>query len=342
MRVEDVIAVIEGIAPPDFAASWDHGGVQVAARRGQVEKLAVTLDPVLKCVDQAMAWGTDFLLTHHPLSLRPGLPDHVDEYHQVLGALLRRNVWHYAAHTSLDVQPGGPVRWLAEHLGLKNLAVLESTGALRPRWFRILGQASALASLLDELEQHSGVEIFNAGPQALELVCSAKAEPIVRGAVKLDRGGSLYVLSQELDHPVENVGFGFVGMLPEPMRWDALAASLNRILGRSVFSLAGPVPETVHKVACCPGSGGSMVHRAKQAGADVFITGDLKYHDARNAEEQGLMVVDVGHFILEEQMMRLFAEQLRIKLSGQGVQVEFFPGRDAIALFCEQQGRGMT
>lgn len=343
MHVDDVIAVIEEIAPPEFAASWDRCGVQVAARRGAVERLAVALDPALDCVDRALAWGADFLLTHHPLALKPGLPDRVDAYHQVLGALLRQDVWLYAAHTSLDVQPGGPVRWLAKELGLESVSVLEPTGAMKSYWFRVLGHPESLTLFARELEQRPGIEFFNVGPQALELVCSARVVSTVRSALRRDvlrrdTGVGLCAISQGLEHPVETVGFGFVGAFSEPLDWDILAADLGRILKRSFFALAGPIPEKIRRLACCPGSGASMLPLVKRSGAEVFITGDMKYHDARMAEELGILVLDVGHFSLEERMMLLLTEQLRAVFSSEGVHVEFFPGRDGITHDIHVQG----
>lgn len=330
MHVNDLIKIIEDIAPPACAASWDRGGVQVAAHRGHVDKLGVALDPVPGSVDKAMDWGADFLLTHHPLALKPSLPDHADDaYHYVLGALLRSDVWLYSAHTSLDVQPGGPVRWLAGELGLEDVAVLEPTGKRSARWFKILGQAAVLATVTRDLEQAADIEFFSMSPQVLELVCPEQLSPVVWAAVLNDTSGSLRVLSQELDHPAETIGFGFVGSLPDPLNWEALAHFLEKALGRQVVVLAGAVPEVIRRVACCPGSGASMLHRVRQAKADVFITGDLKYHDARTAEELGLLVVDVGHFSLEEGMMRTLAGQLQVKLANHGVQVEFFSGQDA-------------
>lgn len=331
MRVNDLIAVIEAAAPPEFAASWDRCGVQVAARRTEIHKLAVALDPAVDFVDKAMDWGADFLLTHHPLGLKPGLPDQLDAYHHVLGALFRRDAWLYAAHTSLDVQPGGPVRWLAEELGLKELAVLEHTGAMRSRWFRVLGVAPTLSALLRELEQVPGIETFVDAPHSLELVCPAQAVRVVQDLLRRDTDNTLRVISQELDHPVTTVGFGFVGKLPDPLSLEALVTVLENVLDRSVFALAGQNPEVFRSIACCPGSGASMLHQVKRVGADAFITGDLKYHDALTARELGLFVIDVGHFSLEQRMMRHFADQLQARLLSSGVQTTFFPAQDEIA-----------
>lgn len=329
MRIEELIAVIEGIAPPEHAASWDRCGVQVAARRRDVRKVAVTLDPAARCVDRAIQWGADFVLTHHPLALKPDLPDQVDAHHHVLSSLLSHDVWLYAAHTSLDVQPSGPVRWLAGKLGLNDVSVLEPTGAIKPRWFRVLGQEAALETLRTGLDREPGLEIFSANSQALEIVCSGKLVSRVRALVQLDGSESLRMLSQELEHPAVTVGFGFVGFLPEPLAWGELAPVLGSVLNQPFLTLAGQAPEMVYRVACCPGSGASMLSRVSKVRADVFITGDLKFHDARKAEEMGLFVVDAGHHGLEEPMMMILADDLHQALAADGVEVEFFPSQDA-------------
>lgn len=330
MLVNNVIAAIESIAPLEYAAPWDRCGVQVAAKRTEIHKVAVALDPVMQCVDRAMEWGADFLVTHHPLALKPDLPVRVDGHHHVLASLLSNNAWLYAAHTSLDVQPAGPVRWLARELGLNEVSVLEPTGAIKPRWFRVLGHEAALDALRVGLVREEGLEIFQTASQAMELVCPGRLAHKVRALVQHEGSGSLRLLSQELDHPVETVGFGFVGSLPEPLAWRELARSLDAVLNRPVLTCAGAAPRMVHRVACCPGSGASMLSRVKQAGADVFITGDLKYHDARKIEELGLFVVDAGHHGLEERMMRILADLLLQAFAADGVDVKFFPSQDAL------------
>lgn len=330
MHIKDVIAAIEEIAPQSGASSWDKSGIQVAAVRDDIQRLGVALDPDEQSVGQALNWGADFVLTHHPLALTPVFPERVDAYHRVLTMLLSHGVWLYAAHTSLDVQPRGPVQWLARELGLENVDVLHSTGCGKLHWFRVLGPETAVASLATALKSEEELEIYGAAPQVLELVCSERLVPRVRAEVLHGASNCLRVLSGEVDLHSEQVGFGFVGFMPEPMNWEVLASRLKKILGSSVLALAGPEPGIVRRLACCPGSGGSMVLAAAQAGAEVFVTGDLKYHDARRAEELGILVVDAGHFVLEERMMRILAAQLVEKLGHAGVTVEFFPGRDVM------------
>lgn len=136
-----------------------------------------------------------------------------------------------------------------------------------------------------------------------------------------------------LEPTAPGLGLGQVGDLPSPLGWDAFVRVLAGLAPRDFWSLAGPRPERVTRAAVCPGSGGSLIPAARAAGAQVLVTGDLKYHQALDAGHPatGLCVVDVGHFSLEEEMSRLLAGTLEEELSPAGVEVRFFPGRDPIA-----------
>ncbi len=112
------------------------------------------------------------------------------------------------------------------------------------------------------------------------------------------------------DHPESepHYGFGIVGDLPSPLPYGEFTDKLAASMGKSAWRASGPKPEAVMRVAYCPGSGESMIHAAAALGADVYITGDMKYHVAL---ETPIRALDVGHFILEELMMRSFADRLR-------------------------------
>jgi len=261
MKVSDIISVIEKTAPPGFAASWDNSGVQVAALREEAHCLAVLLDPTLESLGQAVEAGADFILAHHPLLMQPRYPNRADDYLSILSLLLTRNICLYSAHTSLDANPEGPVRWLAQELGLQSLKTLEST-----------------------------------------------APP-----------------GSETSLP----GFGFSGALPKALSYDEFCCSLAAALGKDSWQICGPRPAQVFRVTCCPGSGNDLLTAAFASGADVYITGDIKYHTALEAVNLGLHVLDVGHFILEEEMMRRFAAQLAAALP---LPVRFISAGDPITV----------
>jgi dinuclear metal center YbgI/SA1388 family protein len=123
------------------------------------------------------------------------------------------------------------------------------------------------------------------------------------------------------DNPLR--GFGCVGDLPEPLSLDELLARLARHISLDGASLSGlPVESTrpLRRIAYCPGSGASLVQAAARAGADIFITGDVKYHNALDAP---LPLLDVGHHSLEEEMTRRFA--LALGEHARGAQAHFLP-----------------
>lgn len=261
MNPESLIRLIETTAPLHLASAWDKSGIQVAGTRLEIRRLAIMLDPLPATIQNALSWGADFLLCHHPLSLSPRLPDRVDHYHRALTLTLSQGVWLYAAHTSLDANPQGPVAWAFDALGLKNKIVLEPSG-------------------------------------------------------------HLYA-------PDNDTGFGLVGHWAETISGSVFLSLLQKVIGKGPLALVGEIPERITTVAICPGSGGSLIPRATQAGADVFVTGDVKYHQALEALEQGLFVVDVGHFVLEEGMMSCWTDILVRELN-QSLELKFFPGTDPL------------
>lgn len=125
MNVEKLITEIEKIAPPKAAAEWDTSGVQCIASECNILKMAVCLDPTLSVIKIAINNGAHFILSHHPLSLKPQFINKNNDYQKIISLLIKNDVWLYAAHTSLDANPDGPVKFLAQRLNLQNLEILD-------------------------------------------------------------------------------------------------------------------------------------------------------------------------------------------------------------------------
>lgn len=267
-----LVELIENTAPLSIAAPWDHSGIQVAAYRERIFRLAVCLDPLPRSIRQALDEGADMILSHHPLVMQARFTDRLDAYHEVLSLLFKADVPLYAAHTSLDANPLGPAAWLGRELGLRPFADGEKEG-----------------SLLQVLEVTGHISREN-----LEIPC----------------------------------GFGVVGDLPRPLTPGQLHLALSPWLGDAVVRCAGILPQQIRRVAICPGSGASLAADAAAYGADILISGDLKYHTAL---ETPLPVLDVGHFSLEAEMMRRFASELESLLPD--VSVFFVPGCDPLQPF---------
>lgn len=303
MQSSTLISLIESTAQPGLAASWDKNGVQIASPVAEIRTLAMALDPTEETVRRAVEEEADFLLCHHPLTLAPKLPTRVDEFHHVLSLCLGQKMWLYSAHTSLDANPAGPVNWLGRALGLTGMRVLEVTTRVTPTLVRLRAQDAP------------GWTERTLWPDELAALRTTEPETIVH--------------ELPLSAPCREFGFGCIGTLPQAMTWPDFSALLVPRLG-SVPRLVGHAPEVVEKIAYCPGSGADLTARAFALGANVFLTGDLKFHQAQAVQGQGL-TMDVGHFCLEETMMRVWSEELAAQLTPAGTRVIFLPGRDPFA-----------
>ncbi len=133
-------------------------------------------------------------------------------------------------------------------------------------------------------------------------------------------------------------GFGCVGDLPEALVPEAFFTKLGQFLSFHPALRAGLIgtpPERIRRVALCTGSGSSLTEAAFRQGADIYITGDFKYHPALDlawidtGSPRPFAVLDVGHFSLEEEMIRRFASLIQERTDG--LRVSFIPGRDPFA-----------
>lgn len=329
MNVQEFLAILQEIAPLEGAAQWDNSGVQIAGLTEELHKIALTLDPVPDTIDAALEWGAEFILTHHPLSIEPRFLNTLDAHHRIVSSVLRHQAWLYAAHTSLDVQPEGPAGWLPRALDLQDLQVLEPTHS-RPYCGVRFNAGETAGLILDEFANHPQIlHLEETLPGELLLVCHSDIWPMLRQEMSkgLDFPQAFDLL--ELALPPRQWGFGLVGDLPTSMTVNDFFDTLATHINRNFYHVSGEIPETVSRVACCPGSGGSMIARAAQAGADIFITGDVKYHQAL---EHDLCVIDAGHFALEEEMMRRLALDLSNNPALEEVELFFFPGQEPFDL----------
>jgi len=282
-------------------------------------------------VEAALSWGAQLILTHHPLLLKRRLPARLDAYHRVLSLLFAKGAWLYAAHTSLDVQTGGPVSHLAGTLGLVNRRVIEPVDA-RAALLRLeAADAAARDAALAVLAAHPAcLSVEPVGARRLDVVCCDEDRADILFACSGPDGAWPQVLRMRLESPGKTLGYGIVGDLPAPVSFEVFAAALAGAVSRDFWTLAGPVPETVSRVGYCTGSGADLAQAAFAMGAQVFITGDVKYHQGLDAVSG--CVIDVGHFCLEETMMRVFADELREELSPLGLDVAFFSGADPFSV----------
>ena len=125
-------------------------------------------------------------------------------------------------------------------------------------------------------------------------------------------------------------GFGRIGELPAPQPFSGFVELVKSRLHVPVLLVAGPPPEQIMTVAVCGGSGSELAPQARAAGAQVYLTGEIKHSMARWAEDAGFCLVDAGHFATENQMVAGLAGILGQRLAAHGASVE--------VMTSEQQG----
>ncbi len=225
-----------------------------------------------------------------------------------------------AKHLAVMLDPTPPLVREALNAGA-DMLLSHHPLLMQPRFLDALSDFHAVAGLLLTADvclysAHTSLDANLRGPAAW-----------LADALRLTKRAALETLAPHPDarSPLP-YGFGLAGDLPSPMPYADFTALLSRVLDKAAWSAAGPAPELVRRVAYCPGSGGGMAQAAQDAGADIFITGDVKYHAALDTR---IRMLDVGHFALEDAMLRLFAGTLQQELPQ--LTVTYFPAWDPLA-----------
>jgi dinuclear metal center YbgI/SA1388 family protein len=163
-------------------------------------------------------------------------------------------------------------------------------------------------------EHYPGNVISEAFNRGISIVCAHSNLDVARGGIN-DALAQLFdlrhveVLEKRDALGIEGAGLGRIGDLPEPVKLSAMAEKVKALLGSDTLKLVNNNTK-IKRVAVVGGSGGAMVSLAAKKGADLLITGDVGHHDALEAENFGLALIDAGHFYTEKAALRLFADRL--------------------------------
>ena len=124
------------------------------------------------------------------------------------------------------------------------------------------------------------------------------------------------------EKPPDKTGLGRIGKLSKPCSLSEFIPKAKRLLGLDILRVVGKASRSIKRVAVVGGSGGSLIKEAWLRGADLLVTGDVSYHQAREAEFLGLAVIDGGHFATERVAFRKFGRQLQKEVTTRGWKIE--------------------
>lgn len=343
-RIQDLIGLVHKLYAPELAEDWDNVGLQVGDPGSPLDRVLVALDPCLKALEAARDAGAQALVTHHPLLFRPIkrlTPD--DAVGQVLWSAVRDDVAIISAHTNLDAAVEGLNSWLANKLGVEQTLPLQTVAGdyLKLVVFVPLGHEDAVADALfaagsgqigaydqcsfrvrgeGTFRPGSGTQPFIGRVNEREQAEEVRLETIVpkpkllRVLEKMQKIHPYEEVAYDLlplQNQVPGAGLGRIGRLDQETTLGDFAARVKESLGCDHLRLIGADERPVRKVALCGGSGAFLLQTAHRQGADVLVTGDVKYHEARQAEDLGIALVDAGHFATEQLMIEQLTKSLQ-------------------------------
>lgn len=328
---QQIIEEFEKWSPKYLAMEGDPVGLHVGTLNKKVERVLVTLDVNEAVVDEAIEKGAELIIAHHPPIFRP-LNHLQTDFPQgrLMEKMIKNDIAVYAAHTNLDVAKGGVNDLLAEALGLQETQVLVTTYEAELVKIAVfvpesheegvreaLGNAGAgsigdyefcsyTLSGTGRFRPTSDADPFIGEAGKMEKTEESKIEVVIRKTEK-DRAIKAMIAA----HPYEEVaydvftlenkelpmGIGRIGRLETEMTLGDFTDFVKKQLDVPAARVVGDLSKPVKKVAVLGGDGNKYINAAKRSGADVYVTGDLYFHVAQDAEAMGIAVIDPGHHV---------------------------------------------
>ena len=338
MRVRDVCAVMEAWAPEALAFSWDRVGLRIGDPDNAVGGVLAALSVTRGAMFAAGEAGANLIVSHHPFPFAPlETINPKDPDTQLCLGLVQGGVSCYAAHTNLDVAPGGVNHILAAQLGIEDAAPLLPVEQAAQVRLSALVQEEHLSQVCACVRGAAGSAFgedtycnfttasliepdapSGAGSGGLRFEATLLEAILPRALKALQEAFPEEPLNYEVQ-PLKSrdprVGLGAVGELPKPLKANAFARHVREQLGISHARLVGEGERKVQCVAVIGGSGGGEIERIPKD-VDLLVTGDVKYHQAQFAADRGLAVVDAGHYGTEIGIVEGIAAYLRRELDG--------------------------
>ncbi|WP_029038396.1 Nif3-like dinuclear metal center hexameric protein [Salinimicrobium xinjiangense] len=343
MLIRDVINELESFAPTAYAEDFDNVGLLTGSPDAKVKGVLVTLDTLEAVVEEAVENNCNLIVSFHPI-IFSGLKrltgsNYVER--TVLKAI-KNDIAIYAIHTALDNSFRGVNDMICEQLGLKNRKILIPQSGSIKKLITFVPKKDA-AGVREALFAAGAGSIGNYDHCSFNLEGSGsfrgneEANPVIgqKGEIHYEAEVQIgitfpkhferAVLNALFEsHPYEEVayevitlenknqhiGMGMIGELEEEVPEMSFLEQVKTIFGTGCIRHSELLKKPIKKVAVLGGSGSFAIGNAAAAGADIYLTADLKYHDFYKAEQK-LVLADIGHYESEQYTKNLLASFLK-------------------------------
>ncbi|QZT36636.1 Nif3-like dinuclear metal center hexameric protein [Halosquirtibacter xylanolyticus] len=346
IKIQQIIDTIEAVAPLHLQESYDNAGLIIGDPNQEVKQAIITLDVTEDILDEAIATGSDIVIAHHPIVFS-GLKkiNGKNMVERCVQKAIKNDIAIYASHTNLDSVWGGVNSKIADKIGLINQQIL------RPNYnpifkFTTFIPKTHIDQVIEKLSEKGFGRIGNYDSCSFTTEGTGQfrpldgAKPYIGQTDQLEKVQEIrfectlksteltaFIQTLKDAHPYEEVaydiiettqkeatsGLGMVGDLPEAINTQTFLQQLSDTFEIPVIKHSNICHEKIQKVALCGGAGSSFLKDAIKHKADIYITGDVKYHDFFNAEEK-IIFADIGHFESEQFTKEVFYEILTKKI----------------------------
>ncbi|WP_075591082.1 Nif3-like dinuclear metal center hexameric protein [Labilibacter marinus] len=346
MQIKDITQILEDFAPLSFQESYDNAGLIIGNNKTEVSGVLISLDITEEVIDEAIELGYNFVLAHHPIAMGGVKRFNGNNYtERIIIKAIKNDIAIYAGHTNVDSVLQGVNGKICEKIGLKDCKILDPK---KNELFKIV--CFAPADKAEEVRSAmfnagsgnignydscsfniEGKGTFKANSSAnpyvgergklhtedeirIETVVPAHLKrKVVSAMIKSHPYEEVAYDIYALDNIYEQAGSGMYGELKTAEDELTFLRRIKETFGAGTVRYTNLLNKPIKKVAVCGGAGSFLINKAKSVGADIFISGDFKYHQFSDAENE-IIIADIGHFESEQFTKEVFFELLTKKI----------------------------
>jgi dinuclear metal center YbgI/SA1388 family protein len=342
MKIAEIISVLENTAPLSLQETYDNAGLLTGMHQWECSGVLCTLDATEEVVKEAIQKKCNLIVAHHPIIFGGLKKINGKNYvEKAIITAIKNDIAIYAIHTNLDNVHNGVNKVIADKLGLINQQILLPKENQLKKIFTFVpvahidkvrdavfntgaGQIGNYSECSFNVEGTGTFKAMDGANPFVGDVGSRHYEPEVKVEVIFPAYLESKVLSALIKaHPYEevaydivplgntykNIGSGMIGDLPQPISETVFLQQIKTIFGLKAIRHTSLTGKPVKKVAACGGAGSFLISKALNAGADFYITADVKYHEFFDANNR-MVIADIGHYESEQFTIGLLAELL--------------------------------
>jgi dinuclear metal center YbgI/SA1388 family protein len=345
MKIAEIISFLESIAHPSLQEHYDNAGLITGSPSWECSGIICSLDATENVIDEAIAKKVNLVVAHHPIIFSGLKKINGKNYvERTIIKAIKNDIAIYAIHTNLDNVIEGVSGKMARMLGLKNISILYAKEQQLKKLFCFVpvDKAAAVRNAIfnaggGEIGRYSecsfnaeGMGTFKAGEGTnpyvgeqgkrheekelkIEVIFPSWLEnKVVAEMIKAHPYEEVAYDIVCLSNKHQGIGSGVIGDLEEPEAEEQFLKRIKEVFNLQVIRHTPLGGKPIRKVALCGGAGSFLISRALSRGADVYVTGDVKYHEFFDADGR-MVIADIGHFESEQFTIDLLTDILAQK-----------------------------